>query len=88
MLKIKCPSCNTITQIEEVVVNAIISTTVRDAYEYEIDYEDDMETFDGYVDRYQCKSCGFVLKDEYDHNITYSEDLLEWLENNVDKIIK
>ena len=56
----ECPECGCQT-LEEVLINACISSDIDRIRKEEVDYASGYEMHDGIVDRYQCKGCGFVV---------------------------
>ena len=80
MLKFKCSNCGC-TEIEEVMVNVIQSSTI-------CDIDDEVECLDydrissegGEVDSYQCVRCGKVLGEGL--CINSPSDLIKWLKKH------
>ena len=73
-----CPSCKCKTPIEEIQTGAITSNRVTlDPNDYGLLYGD-VEMHDGYIDRFQCEICGFVIKNG-EGVITDEDDLIEFL---------
>ena len=78
MYKFCCPKCGN-DVAEEVIVDATISNEVmgiEDGHE-DLDYGACGECCDGYIDRYQCKSCGYVIPDVHGPG-----EMVEWLKKN------
>lgn len=79
MKKFCCPKCGN-DVAEEVIVDAVISNEVKGIDEYsedDLDYGDRGEVSGGYTERYQCKSCGYVIP-----NVNCVEDMVKWLKEN------
>ena len=76
-----CPSCqeNRLECIEaEVTATSIIEDIKRNG---DFEYAKPIIT-DGEVDRYQCASCGYVLKEHSGELITGNEQVVDWCDNN------
>lgn len=79
MKKFCCPRCKNDTA-EEIIVHAVIANEVKgidDVCNEDLDYGLCGECNDGYIDRYQCKSCGYVIP-----NVNCVEDMVKWLNEN------
>jgi len=59
-VKFQCPKCK-YTEVEEVLVNACVSSIIARIYPKELEYQNGYEVWDGNVDRYQCAKCGLVI---------------------------
>ena len=77
-LKFKCSKCGN-DKIEEILVN-VVQNSVIDVIDESgaIDYDPNIVTEEGEIDRYQCSGCGYVLKNDYG-KISTPEDLVEWV---------
>lgn len=83
----KCPDCGCIV-VEEIKVDVITTTEITLADPEDdgpiLNYEE-INSCDGYVDRYQCQRCGMVINDEEGYVITDEEKLLETIYYNKTK---
>ena len=62
IVNFKCPDCGGI-KLTEVLIDVTVSTGIRNIWDEEdVEYDDDCENMGGIVDRYQCDTCGRVLK--------------------------
>lgn len=76
MKRFCCPKCqNDIA--EEVVFEGVICNEVNGSCEGDLDYGNCGEVEGGYIDRYQCKSCGYVIP-----KIHTPEEMVKWIEEN------
>ena len=77
MKKFRCPRCQN-DVAEEIVVDAVIFNEVKGFDENgELDYGTCGEVQGGYIDGYQCKSCGYVIP-----NVRGPEEMMNWIEEN------
>jgi len=84
MKDFKCPDCGW-TVLEEVMDDCTVTSEIASIYPITdksgettgayVEYGDQETTY-GFVERYQCQNCGWVLVD-----VKNEEDLLEFLEN-------
>ena len=80
-LKFKCSNCVG-KVLEEVMVDVVMSSVIKKiCKEGDLEYDSNIETHDGEVDRYQCENCGKVITDEAGNIITNTYELIEWIEN-------
>ena len=81
-IQFQCPKCKG-TRLE-CVMDGIHSCPVTS-----IDCDGDFEYGDyeseAMVDRWQCLSCGYTLKDDSDENIIDNEDVVEWCKANCEQ---
>ena len=80
-LKFKCPSCQC-NDLEVVEVDVVVSSQVveidKEGYvEYDI-----LESDGGCIDRYRCRKCGLILKDEKGEPLATEDEMVEWIKNN------
>ena len=72
-MKFICPDCNH-NKIECIQKNCILSSEVNiflDGVTY-----NNPDILDGFIDRFQCQNCGYVILKDPDND---EEDLFEWL---------
>ena len=83
-LKFKCSNCGG-KVLEEVMVDVVMSSIIKKICKGpdggDLEYDSNIETHDGEVDRYQCENCGKVITDEAGNTIKKLDELLEWLES-------
>ena len=82
-LKFKCSKCGH-TVLESVEKNVTIGTVlidIDDSGDFEYG-EQDIVYDDNIVDRFQCLSCGFVIKDVLDEPIINVKEVAEWIKSN------
>ena len=79
-LKFKCSNCGS-KVLEEVMVDVVMSSVIKKIYkEGDLEYDSNIETHDGEVDRYQCENCGKVITDEAGNAINKADELIKCLE--------
>ena len=75
-----CPDCG-MDEIEEVMVDVVVSSIITNIHEEEECEYANAENFGGVVDRYQCSTCGYVIKiDEKPINDLIA--LYDWLKEH------
>jgi hypothetical protein len=80
-VKFQCPNCQG-KLLEEVVIDAVIGTQIIEISEDgdEINYGKPLYAENGHVDRYQCNTCGLILRrDEDGEPCALPIELFEWL---------
>ena len=81
MLKFKCPKCNRedleIVEKDVIMTSLVVEIDDEDNFEYDL-----IDTGGGYVERFQCLDCGYILKDQSGQVITTEEEVVEWIRNN------
>jgi len=79
--KFKCPSCK--REDLEIVEKDITMSSLIVEIDEEGHFEYDMiDTGGGFVLRFQCLECGYLLKNEDEQVITTEEEVVKWLRKN------
>lgn len=75
-IKFKCPKCKAKgAKVEEIVVNAVISSTVKTIDVDGYVHSSQLTAEEGEVDRYQCFNCGLIIANN-------GIELYKWLGEN------
>ena len=77
--KFTCPKCkhHELSSVEQVIMTYPI-TKIPDDGDLNYDY-DNRTAGDSQILSYQCRHCGFELRDEQDNSIVEQEDVIEWI---------
>jgi ribosomal protein S27AE len=75
-LNFVCPDCGG-TVLQEILENCVVATKVASFREEEANYGEDKDVSGGYINRFQCGKCGWIVRCEAGTIIDNSEDLLE-----------
>jgi rubredoxin len=79
----ECPDCKH-DYLEEIQVDMVLASRMTDIHIgdsfAEAEYSNDVDWYGGVVDRYQCVSCAYIVRDEQDEQITDMGALAEWLQ--------
>ena len=94
ILKFKCEKCGCET-LEEVMLDVVMYSTIKNINkkgdESSLEYDSNIETLDGEIDRYRCKYCKKIITDKAGDTIDTLDGLIEWLEtleeNNYLKVL-
>jgi len=80
-----CPGCEkNVTKMEEILSYATVATSLEVLKDGELSYGA-RACIDGEVERYQCYSCGYILRNENGNPITEEEKVIEWLNKHKKK---
>ena len=79
-MKFTCPDCGThrLECIEDGPYNSEVLNIDEDG-----DFDYGEINANGMVERFQCLHCGYILVDSDDINLTFNEDVIEWIKKNV-----